>query len=162
MHRYRTSLLHIGWAIAASATINANAEALLSLGKNEPIGTYGNMAYDSAEGYEGYVSGIEITLTKGATCSGCRIEHFVILQCAQGLPGAPSVYPAVLAKNKLTFNIKANGLSECTSEDTSFTGTFDRDVLIGKFGNAGAMKLKKQSSIWDQLTSKATATKKSP
>jgi hypothetical protein len=144
----------MGWRSGlalAVISLSASAESLTPIAKGEPLGTYSNITYGRSEGYDGFMGGVEITVTKGAKCSNCKVEHFVILQCAQGVPGAPSVFPADLVGNKITFNISANGLSECTSEDSQFSGAFNNGFLVGRFGNAGALKLKRQLSVWDRI-----------
>lgn len=96
----------------ASASLTLGAESLVPIIRGEPLGTYSTMSYGRAEGYDGFMGGVEITVTKGVRCSSCKIEHFVILQCAQGFPGVPSVFPASVQNGKLTFSVKANGQSE--------------------------------------------------
>lgn len=135
----------------AFASLSVGAESLTPIIRGEPLGTYSNMSYGRAEGYDGFMGGVEITVTKGMRCSNCKIEHFVILQCAQGFPGAPSVFPASVQDGKLTFSVKANGQSECTSDDSEFTGQFNNGYLVGRFGNASALKLRKQNSLWDRI-----------
>lgn len=131
----------------------SSAETLTPISRNEPLGTYSDMRYGKAEGYDGFMAGVEITVTKGTRCGGgsCKMEHFVILQCAQGTPGMPAVFPATVKNYNISFNIEANGQSECTTENTVFTGQFKPDGLVGRFGDAAPLTLKKKELFWDKV-----------
>lgn len=132
----------------------AHSESLTPLSPSDHIGTYSNVTYGNQEGYSGYMVGVEITVLKASNCGGCDPTPYVILQCAQGTPGVPATFPANISGNIITFQIPELGTSECTNEKTYFTGTFSDNMLIGRFGSYGTIKLKRSRSFWDRETTK--------
>jgi len=99
-------------------------------------GTFSSLRFGTED-----VTGVEISVVVGGK------DHYVIVQCAEGVPGIPEVAIAHLEGTALSFQLAAKTNSGCPI--TEFRGTISTKGLTGTFkGSDWPGFLRRGKSYW--------------